>query len=45
MLDKLDARVLFLPQFEMTIDGGRDDEVRAVSCYIERKKWGARRGV
>ena len=29
MLDKLDPRVLFLPQLEMTIDRGRNDEVRA----------------
>ena len=29
VLDKLDARFLFLPQFEMAIDGRRDDEVRA----------------
>ena len=38
MLDKLDARFLFLPQFEMTIDGGCNDEVRAVLYYVERKK-------
>jgi hypothetical protein len=30
MLDKLDARLLFLPQLEMAVDGRRDDEVRAV---------------
>ena len=31
MLDKLDARLLLLPQLEMAIDGSRDDEVRAAS--------------
>jgi hypothetical protein len=30
MLDKLDAHFLFLPQLEMTIDGRRNDKVRAV---------------
>jgi hypothetical protein len=30
MLDEFDARILFLPQLEMAIDGGRNDEVRAV---------------
>jgi len=30
VLDELDARVLFLPQLEMAIERGRDDEVRAV---------------
>jgi hypothetical protein len=30
MLDELDAGVLFLPQLEMAIDRGRNDEVRAV---------------
>jgi hypothetical protein len=30
MLDELDARILFLPQLEMAIDGRRDDKVRAV---------------
>jgi hypothetical protein len=29
MLDKLDARVLFLPQLQVTINRRRDDEVRA----------------
>lgn len=29
VLDKFDARFLFLPQLEMAIDGRRDDEVRA----------------
>ena len=30
VLDKLDARLLLLPQLEMAIDGRRDDEIRAV---------------
>ena len=29
MLDELDARVLFLPQLEMAIERGCNDEVRA----------------
>jgi hypothetical protein len=48
MLDKLDARVLFLPQFEVTIDGGRNDEIRAVLQYVtsnvERKQKGGGEG-
>ena len=30
MLDELDARILFLPQLEMAIDGRRNDKIRAV---------------
>lgn len=30
VLDEFDARVLFLPQLQVAIDGRRDDEVRAV---------------
>ena len=30
VLDKLDARVLFLPQLQVAVDRRRDDEVRAV---------------
>jgi len=38
MLDKLDARVLLLPQLQMTIDGRRDDKVRA--AFLLSKKVG-----
>lgn len=46
MLDELDARVLFLPQLEMAIDGGRDDEVRAVFMLrsMGKRKRGERVG-
>jgi len=37
MLDELDARILFLPQLEMAIDGRRDDKARAV--FIITFQW------
>jgi hypothetical protein len=40
MLDELDARVLFLPQLEMAIDRGRNDEVRAVFTLRRMEKKG-----
>ena len=35
VFDKLDARVLFLPQLEMSIDRRRDDKVCAVCSQME----------
>jgi hypothetical protein len=40
MLDELDARLLFLPQLEMAIDRGRNDEVRAVFMLRWMEKGG-----
>ena len=42
MLDEFDAHVLFLPQFEMAIDRGRNDEVRAVFVLRRMGKKGRR---
>jgi hypothetical protein len=39
VLDKLDSRLLLLPQLEVAIDGRRDEEVRAAL----RGSWGERR--
>ena len=42
VLDKLDARLLLLPQLEMAIDGRRDDEIRAASRSNRGEDGGAR---